>query len=711
MLNLMNFPEWRDRILQARKRAAVGSPWSLVECAFENGFHAELLAAWRNCVAGVAESALHSPLRMADLGLVLLAAISEIARENGREGALWPAVRCGIGLRRETEAVLFAPNGHPRHALKDAIEAACLRFGLRHVIGIEGVQEWFGSVFLQTGFTRKGAMSRLPEWLAGYVRPIAVSRLLEAGPLHSASFAKLWNTLAEFRRGNIGHQSAASLLRCSCWTKPEWSEELLTAALRRRHLGVAAAGAAAGEEGAPTFLDGPWLVWDGATEPQWELQIAGLDLLGLAENFYRVVAGDTKAILQRQADGLFAYQPSNTLRLPMAATPDGRVDAVILDARGAVVAHQEVRFFDPDADIVAFKVQNGRGESNDRFLDGHAGAGHDYWLLVADDLTVLPPPGLSQNLQALRRQLCRVEAACMPALRVCFDDGEVLWQPNLAAAQPLPGTNSVSVKIEDFGARGGVEESSFQLQIGHGAGVEILRVRWRGKSWPVVNGFAGPIPSVEVLEAGILNVQIRGRADGHPFLCRRELHYSKQGVLECSETGRRWGPHLTRRSVRQIARNRYRVMPPMEHGTPLSEWTLLAGEQQITRLREGRTLQLREVPGYGEALRLKKGPFNAPESLDIINEVVDTGLFSYREVTPPPGALWNLKLWEPLELDGSFAVVHGTIGYAPVVTPAMETVIVTDADAHLKFPEGPCDYLFLAYRGGRIGGWWRVGDA
>ena len=86
---------------------------------------------------------------MSDLGLVFLAAITEMSREHGREGALWPSVRSGLGLHRATEAVLFAPNGHPRHALKDAIESACLRFGLRNVIGLEGTQEWFGSVFLQ----------------------------------------------------------------------------------------------------------------------------------------------------------------------------------------------------------------------------------------------------------------------------------------------------------------------------------------------------------------------------------------------------------------------------------------------------------------------------------------------------------------------------------------------------------------------------------
>ena len=648
---------------------------------------------------------MRSTFRMPDIGLVFLTAVCEIAREHGHEGALWPAVRHGLALSHEAEAVLFA-SGHPRQALKDAIEAACVRFGLRNVIGVEGTQEWLGSVFLQLGFTRKGAVARLPEWLAGSVRPIAVSRLLENGALYSQSFAELWQALGEFRRGNLGRPAAEAKVRQSCWAKAEWCDELLDAALRRQHLGVATTGAAAREENAPTFLNGPWLVWDGVADPRWELEIAGLELLGLDGGFYRVIVGDAEVKLQRQPDGVFAYQPGNILSLPLSATQDGRVDAIIFDAQSTVVAQQEVRLFDPDADIVPFKVHQGRGTQNDGLLHGQAGVGRDHWLLIANDLTVQPHPQLWVQLPTLCRTLCRVDAAHLAQLRVCFDDGELLWQATGVVAAPEQ-FGSVFLRIDDGGVHGGGEDASFRLHVEAGAGVEINRVRWRGKTWVVEHGFAGPISGVEVLEAGVLQIQLRGRANGLPFFCRRELHYAKQGVLECSETGRRWGPHLNRRSVRQLARSRYRVMPPLEHGVPLSEWMLLAGDQQITRLREGRALQLREMPGYGESLRLKKGPFNAPESHTVISEVVDTGLFSYREVTPPPGALWDLALWEPLEIDGDFAVVHGVMGQEPTVVSAMQAMILTDADALLEFPDEPCDFLFLAYQGVRLGGWWR----
>jgi hypothetical protein len=104
---------------------------------------------------------------------------------------------------------------------------------------------------------------------------------------------------------------------------------------------------------------------------------------------------------------------------------------------------------------------------------------------------------------------------------------------------------------------------------------------------------------------------------------------------------------------------------------------------------------------------LKRGTFNAPEVAPVISEVFDTGLFSYREVTPPPGALWDLKLWEPLDLDCDFRVVHGVMGCEPTVGLATQKMILDGADALVKFPDQPCDFLFLAYCGARIGGWWR----
>ena len=112
----------------------------------------------------------------------------------------------------------------------------------------------------------------------------------------------------------------------------------------------------------------------------------------------------------------------------LGSASDGRVDAVILNARGSVIVQQEIRLFDPDADIVPFKVQAGRGEPADGILDGHIASGREYWLLVANDLTANPQPGLWTQIPSLNRTLWRFDAAALATIRVCFADGELRWQ-------------------------------------------------------------------------------------------------------------------------------------------------------------------------------------------------------------------------------------------------------------------------------------------
>jgi len=121
------------------------------------------------------------------LGLTLLWFASLYGREYASEGEIWPPV--SRQFPEESRAVLFA-QGHPRVALKWALESCCNRFELRHAFGRHGGQAYYVTVYLQFGFTRNG-MVNLAQWLSGYGRPTAVRILLQESPAFQELWAKL----------------------------------------------------------------------------------------------------------------------------------------------------------------------------------------------------------------------------------------------------------------------------------------------------------------------------------------------------------------------------------------------------------------------------------------------------------------------------------------------------------------------------------------
>ena len=58
--------------------------------------------------------------------------------------------------------------------------AGARKMQLRNLIDRSGKQEYFDTIQLQIGFTIKGALGRLPDWLDGLGFPTAVQMLLGA---------------------------------------------------------------------------------------------------------------------------------------------------------------------------------------------------------------------------------------------------------------------------------------------------------------------------------------------------------------------------------------------------------------------------------------------------------------------------------------------------------------------------------------------------
>src|SRR5690606_7969135 len=101
-------------------------------------------------------------------------------------------------------ALLFAQE-QPRQLLKELLEEAARHFNLRHVFGIEGMQNWFATILLQIGMTQYGVKRRLPEWLARQGQTLALRHLLNSRT-GSRSFQHLWNSLREYRRNQISEK-------------------------------------------------------------------------------------------------------------------------------------------------------------------------------------------------------------------------------------------------------------------------------------------------------------------------------------------------------------------------------------------------------------------------------------------------------------------------------------------------------------------------
>ena len=118
------------------------------------------------------------------------------------------------------ERALFA-HGQPREAFKDAMEASARKLNLRHVYGQEGTQEYYLSVYLQFGFTRRG-MARLANWLVGQPTTEAIQYLSGArgAAVRSESFTQLWDTLRNYRTNNITEARARQTLAENPWVLP-----------------------------------------------------------------------------------------------------------------------------------------------------------------------------------------------------------------------------------------------------------------------------------------------------------------------------------------------------------------------------------------------------------------------------------------------------------------------------------------------------------
>jgi hypothetical protein len=265
---------------------------------------------WQRKIAGIGTAS-----NQEMFGALLIVLASEVCRDKSSEEELWPAVAAVLEKDKHSFPVLFDSNRQPGTLCKRAMAEGARRLNLRNLIDCSGNrQEYVDTVRLQFGFTLRGARKRLPDWLAGLGRPVAVRILCgeESGFEHlkSASFSKLWKTLDGLRRRRIERDYAVSVLRSSSWIRPEWADEILTlteaSANRVYSPSSVSSGGSATVDAACEPVCELALRWEAGSKPQFRLRLNDdrvCEILGASRKAQFAVDGTTVGTWVAQEGG------------------------------------------------------------------------------------------------------------------------------------------------------------------------------------------------------------------------------------------------------------------------------------------------------------------------------------------------------------------------------------------------------------------------
>jgi hypothetical protein len=209
-------------------------------------------------------------------GALFVILASEIGRDHCSEESLWPGIAERFLANKTTHSVLFG-NHHPTELCKIAMAAGVRKLQLRNLIDRTGKQEYFDTIKLQLGFTIKGALRRLPDWLDGLGSTTAVQMLIGADATSedldtaSYSFQMLWATLRDFRAGRVTQLAASRKLYESPWIKAPWVDSLLDVAKVRRPRPIYAISAEDGSNSESLFE--PVFSWANSSKPFFQLRL------------------------------------------------------------------------------------------------------------------------------------------------------------------------------------------------------------------------------------------------------------------------------------------------------------------------------------------------------------------------------------------------------------------------------------------------------
>jgi hypothetical protein len=607
------------------------------------------------------------------IGLLLLLHAAEVARSEAREGHLWAVMR--KTFLPSTEGMLFS-QGNPTQWYKDALQLAAVRFNLRHVFGVAGVQYYYETVYLQFGFTRRG-LSQLPHWLAGFQPSEAIQMLLGwYGNLGSPTFQNLWRHLRDYRRNNLTENQLRQALAQSPWIVDEWIDEVIRRAKEKLELGTATEGhASASNKVALPFFDTPRLRWDPPSELNFYCRLINLAEFDLSKEQYDIVSGGTVVgHLFRQPDETYVLDTKD--RQKELVTLSGALPRHIIqlvDDSGEVLASQSIDLWDADEEVNLFEMPSGR-RVKDAWRDPLS-VRRSYALMTSQDLEVRPPLQIWQLLVEQHKRLSLL-AMNWPANLQVLLAGQELWTPNLAAAQrpaPVEPAWATPVYLKTEGTPKLRFGQKLRIVV-HGleARIEVKYVRMGGR--PCTFSVEGTGVRVE---AGVVTPAMA--AHGFSFtLCLRRLNEQTLlhrtlfadvfGVARFGAEG--WGsvPLGGVVTVDDARSSVYRLFLPADAAEKRFEDLALFEGMTFTSRLHRTPRGFGTLGGFGAPLRVFPNPFNEETPLlTIARAVISPGVISKVELEGP--GMVRVLLRRPIEL-GSH---HQVVCWSPGGTPTIQT--------------------------------------
>ncbi len=665
------------RIVQhAQHLSLTETPWSLVELSPDDEDF-DWLCQWAQHLSpGVATQCLNNgqwkrfPIDTdigdfsysTGIGVLLLMFAVEVARRNASERSLWVVVSHS-SFSVHTQKVLFAQN-YPTRAYKDTIELAARWLNLRHVFGMANLQNWYDTIYLQLGFTKLGFTSRLPEWLVGQISTFAIQQLLD-GPMKSKTFIDLWTALGGFRRKNISEEQLRLKLQTSPWILPEWIPELVQKAITKPHLSNVAnekntSLLSIDEPFAKAFLDSPRLSWNSPQEPTFICRIINLALLDLTEPTYSVLVADRICgCLRRNIDGTYEPYPSDEITL--SATSSLHV-ASLVAPDGGITQNQTLQLWDESEDVSTFAFTTGVCLNSWKNV---LTTQKSYYLILAADLEIQPPPTYWHNLNAHTR-LYLLEKDWPAQTRVILERC-ILWEPRLSfAPPPQKQVDEKTIEIHLYDTQVPLSfNQPIRFEISHPQNYTIAFIRSVGQ--PI--NFDQRTPRLTVMEpialqphmlslkAGTdIELTLGIQLNNSPAVVRFRSSV-KVPIIGAALFGKDGWTALDATQSLNIEKAKWQLMRFYLRDT--ENWPLLEGDMWIDDTwKTPKTLQ--KCAGYGAPLKIRKSAYNATaldQPRQIVREVINTGCVKTititEEIQNPPTYVLQLQLTHLIEPDAS----------------------------------------------------------
>lgn len=573
------------------------------------------------------------------ISLTFLLFCSEVAREDGIEGELWPTVKLALG--EPMRQALLGSMVVPKAVIRDGTEDVCRILRIRHVFGREGEQSWLRTVFLQFGFTRRG-IKGIDRWLLAreYV-PVAVEDLLDSSRgLKSESFTFMWQTLQELRWRTISDAKAAHRLKNNLWLRLEDQALAFFGAQTSRHR-EALDEEGNSEEHYSLLVNRRLCLVD---EPSFEFHLNPIPPPWCEGGRYTLEVGQQRLPVSRSGEG-WGLDHAQILSIPLSATT---VEVDLTQRRQSVMGQKLMLRLLPATEIGFFDLSSGTELALDQ-VSSRANRGTV--ILHSSAATVRPeaPEFVAVFDGNWRLSVFRQG---LPQDLTLLEGDRFRWQPASQRAETKSMSDpAISVRIENG---------------------------WWGNEVGVcVACAAGIVLQPRTLIVDGQSVSLTPKSPGEwwgKVRLQPKQDRSKRGDLFCEEDGwiRRRSvpispPHsagvavegedgwitLTNASdieMRWLRGRRTLVCPPAHEGLQreLKEWALLEGDRLIARPRHN-SEPLQGLEALGEELSLTYGPYNNYEPWhSFARSVTDSGCI--RTVRNNRKGEWAIEITESIGL-------------------------------------------------------------